>query len=119
MSASERITAELEAWPGVTSAPHRFGGREFRVGGREIGHLHGDRLADLPFPRKVRDELIAADRAQPHHALPETGWISFRLRTPADAEGAIRLFRLSYDRITATAAARAAAASTERIEAAE
>ena len=79
-------------------APHRFGGIEFRVGRRELGHLHGDRIADLPFPRRVRDELIAAGRARPHHVLPDTGWITIPIRSDAEAEHAIELFRMAYDR---------------------
>lgn len=57
---AEQIVSEVERWSGVTSAPHRFGGIEFRINHREIGHLHGDRLADLPFPTRIRDELVAA-----------------------------------------------------------
>ena len=55
---------------------HRFGGVEFRLGRRELGHLHGDSHADIGFPRKVRDELVAAGRALPHRAIPDSGWIS-------------------------------------------
>ncbi len=29
-------------WPGVTAHPHRFGGMEYRLGKRELGHIHGD-----------------------------------------------------------------------------
>src|SRR3712207_8680900 len=43
---------------------HRFGGVEFRVRGHEIGHLHRSRLVDLPFPVRVRKELVAEGRAQ-------------------------------------------------------
>jgi hypothetical protein len=53
-TAADRITREVSSWPGVTVTPHRFGGVEFRVEHRELGHLHGSRLADLPFPLKVR-----------------------------------------------------------------
>jgi len=99
----EVIRAEVLSWPGVAERPHRFGGVEFVLGDREIGHLHGDRLADLPFPRAVRNELIAQGRAQPHHVLPDSGWVSYRIRSDADVPRAIALFRLSYDRATAAA----------------
>ena len=49
-SIQQAIVREVSAWPGVTTGPHRFGGIEFRLGRRELGHLHGNRLADLPFP---------------------------------------------------------------------
>jgi hypothetical protein len=92
------IEQEVGSWPGVTVAPHRFGGVEFRVGRRELGHLHGSRLADLPFPIKIREQLIAEGRAEPHHVLPDTGWVSFRIRGSNDAAAAVELFRLNYDR---------------------
>jgi Family of unknown function (DUF5519) len=101
----ERVAAQVESWPGVSSAPHRFGGLEFRLGRRELGHIHGDRFADLPFPRRIRDELIAARRARPHHVLPDSGWVTASI-DPADVEPVIELFRLAYERATAAAAAR-------------
>ena len=92
-----RITAELTQWPGVTAQPHRFGGSEFRFGQRrEIGHIHGDALVDIPLPTHLRDEVVAAGRAEPHHILAESGWVSFYLRGPEDVERAIDLLRLSY-----------------------
>ncbi len=106
--AGERIAAEVGGWPGVASAPHRFGGTEFRLGRRELGHVHGDRLADLPFPRRVRDELVAAGRAEPHHVLPGSGWVTARLREPEDVNRVIDLFRMSYERATSSRARRAA-----------
>src|SRR3712207_5812945 len=78
-----------------------FGGVEFRVRGHEIGHLHGSRLADLPFPVKMRKELVAEGKAHPHHVLPETGWVSYPIRGEEDVEGALELFRLNYERLTA------------------
>jgi hypothetical protein len=98
IGAGERITAAVRSWTDVEVGAHRFGGVEFRVGRRELGHLHGDRIADLPFPRCVRDELIAAGRARPHHVLPESGWVTFPIGEPDDVERAIGLFRLAYDR---------------------
>src|SRR5215211_1008511 len=91
------ITNAVTSWAGVTVAPHRFGGVEYVIGKREIGHIHGDHLVDIPFPKKVRDEIVAAERAQPHHILPESGWISFYLRQDSDVEQAIALLHESYE----------------------
>ena len=102
----ERIRREVSSWPGVTIEPHRFGGVEYRVGRREIGHVHGDRLADLPFPVKIREQLVAEGRAERHHILPDSGWVSYRIRTPDDVDGAIALFRLNYDRLTLRSSSR-------------
>lgn len=95
--AGEAIRGQLLTWEGVAAYPHRFGGTEFRIGKREIGHIHGDRLVDIPFPTKVRDQVVAEGRAEPHHILKDSGWVSFYLREPADVEQAIALFRLSFD----------------------
>ena len=105
---TEAVRRELLAHPEVTESTHRFGGIEFRLGRRELGHLHGDHLADLPFPRRVRDELVAAGRAKPHHVLPESGWVSRRVDSPEDVEAVVELFRMAYER---------AAAQHERAEA--
>jgi luciferase-like monooxygenase len=96
--AREQITKAISRWPNVHAHPHRFGGTEYRLGERrEIGHIHGDYMVDIPFTVKVRTELVAAGRAEPHHLLSESGWISFYIRTPDDVERAVELFRLSYD----------------------
>ncbi|MFN8594678.1 MAG: DUF5519 family protein [Anaerolineae bacterium] len=95
--ASQTIRAALLSWPQVEAHPHRFGGTEYRIGRRELGHIHGDSLVDIPFPKKLRDEIVAAGKAKPHHILPDTGWISFYLRQPTDVDRAIELFRLSYE----------------------
>jgi hypothetical protein len=94
---STQVHDAAMSWPGVTSGPHRFGGTEYRLGKREIGHVHGDHLVDIPFPKKVRNELIAAGLAKPHHILPDTGWVSFYIERPDQIEPAIALLRRSYD----------------------
>ena len=93
-----RIEREVASWEGITTRAHRFGGIEFRLGRREIGHLHGERWADLPFKKGIRDMLVETGRAQPHHVLPETGWVSRQIRSDVDVAGVIELFRLSYER---------------------
>lgn len=95
--AREKIHEAVLGWPGVTARPHRFGGTEYKLGRREIGHIHGDHLVDIPFPKKVRDEIVAAGRAEPHHVLPQSGWVSFYLNEPTDIEHAIELLRQSFD----------------------
>ncbi len=72
------IEQEVLRWPGVTSAPGRFGAVAFRYGKREIGHIHRDRIADLPVAKKVREDLLLKGRASPPgwgerlHKLPDT-----------------------------------------------
>jgi len=97
---SELVRRELQSLPGVTLHDHRFGGIEFRVNGREMGHMHGDRLVDLPFPKDTGRKLIAEGKASPHHVLPQSGWISFYIDEPGKVAGALELFRMQYERMT-------------------
>jgi hypothetical protein len=96
--AGELIREAVTSWPGVKALSHRFGGVEYRYGRKEMGHVHGDGLADLPLPRRIHDEVIAAGRARPHHVLPDTGWVSCFMGGPDDAPGVIELFRMQYER---------------------
>ena len=96
----EKIKKELLSWPGVTAEQHKFGGIEFRLNKREMGHIHGDRLADLPFPMKTRDNLVNSGRAFPHHVMPQSGWVSYWIeKGEEDVEAIIRLFRLRYEQL--------------------
>ncbi len=97
-SVHDAIVREVSAWSGVTTSRHRFGGTEFRFGRRELGHVHGNRLADLPFPLLVRDEIVALGRAEPHHIHPESGWVSVYITGATDVPRVIELFRLNYER---------------------
>ncbi len=97
LGAQQQITEAVLSWAGMSAEPHRFGGTEYRLGTREIGHIHGDHLVDIPFPTKVRAELVAAGAAEPHHLLKETGWVSFYLRQSTDIERAIALLQRSYE----------------------
>lgn len=95
--AQKRIVDEVTSWEGVTAEPHRLGGTEFRLGRRELGHVHGDYQADIVFPMNVRNRLIEEKKVEPHHIIPESGWITFRFRKEKDVDSAIDLFRLSFD----------------------
>jgi Family of unknown function (DUF5519) len=98
--AAEKIASAMRELPGVIAGPHRFGGTEYRLNRREIGHVHGDSLVDIPFTKTMREELVAAGKAERHHILPESGWVSVHLRQTNDIEHAIELLRLSYESAT-------------------
>jgi hypothetical protein len=95
-----RIEQEIGSWDGVSVHPHRFGGVEFRLGKRELGHLH-ESWADLPFTSRIREMLVETGRAEPHR-FGVTGWVS---RDYAD-DDVVELFRLSYERARVAAASR-------------
>lgn len=102
------IEREVKGWRGVTTGETGRGGLQFSYGRVELGHLHGDSFADLPFPKKVRNELVAEGRASVHPPLPDSGWVRRRMDGPGDAEAVVALFRMNYDRARDRAERRAA-----------
>jgi hypothetical protein len=100
--ASERITAEVTSWPGVSAGLGRRGEWAFKVGQREIGHLHGDHAAHFGFPKDVFDALFAAGRIVHHPVFPDRrGPGARRIEDDADVDDVIALLREQYDRVTA------------------
>ncbi|AEI41942.1 luciferase family protein [Paenibacillus mucilaginosus] len=91
------LVETVRSWPGVALRPHRFGGTEFVVNGKEIGHMHGVSLVDLLLPKAARDEAIGLGKAVPHHVLPESNWVSVHLFTETDVRSALELLRFKYD----------------------
>jgi Family of unknown function (DUF5519) len=105
---STKIEREVLSWPGVTTGDTGRGGLQLNYGKVELGHLHGSSFADLPFPKKLRDELILEGQASVHPPLPNSGWVRRRMDGPGDAEAVIGLFRMNYDRAKARDKRRAA-----------
>lgn len=96
---TENIKKNILLWPGVTSNTYQFGGIEFRVNNTDMGHIHGDKLADLPFPNTKRKGLIASGKALPHIIYPESMWVSYFINSEEDISQIVDLFRLQYDRL--------------------
>ena len=103
-SASQQITDEVQSWPGVHSGYGRRGEFGFRVGRREIGHLHGDRSAHFSFPKSVWSELFEQGRITHHPVFPgREGPAARRIEGQDDVSDVIALMRLNYDRISGAA----------------
>jgi hypothetical protein len=101
-TASERITEEVGSWPGVEAGIGRRGEFGFRVGRREIGHLHGDHAAHFGFPKEIGADLRDQGRVGPHPVAPhKTAWAARRIETDEDVLDVIALMRLNYDRVVA------------------
>ena len=92
MQEIERLALTL---PGVRLRVHRLGGIGFARGRHELGHLHGNGLLDIFVGREQRDSLVASHRAEPHHVFTQSGWISFRVRIPADTATALDLLAIA------------------------
>jgi hypothetical protein len=100
--ASERITEEVTSWPGVTAGVGRRGEFGFRVGKREIGHLHGDHAAHFGFPKAVWMSLFEQGRIDYHPVFPgRTGFGARRIESEGDVEDVIAIMRLNYERVVA------------------
>lgn len=92
----EKLEEEVSGWPHISVHPHRFAGREFRFLSAELGHVHTGGIVDIPFPRSIHDALLAVGLAQEHRWVPNSGWITFRIRSEKDLKHALWLMRLSY-----------------------
>jgi hypothetical protein len=98
-SPSEVIKQELLSWKGVTIHDHNFVTVMFYVDGIEMGHLHGDSIADLQFPVKVSKKLVKEGYVSPHHVIPKSGWVSHEIQNVQDVKAVIELFRFQYNRL--------------------
>lgn len=100
VGASETITNEVTSWPGVHAETGSRGEWSFRIGRRELGHLHGDRVAHFMLPKDLWRELFAAGRIQHHPVFPgREGPGARAIRTDDDLADVIALLRLNYDRL--------------------
>ncbi|MFL5863415.1 MAG: luciferase family protein [Solirubrobacteraceae bacterium] len=102
--ASTQITDEVTSWPGIEAGYGRRGEWAFKLGRREIGHLHGDHAAHFFFPKDVWHELHDAGRIVAHPVFPgRIGPAARRIDSPADVRDVIALMRLNYDRLSLSA----------------
>jgi hypothetical protein len=98
--AGERIIEEVTAWPGIEAGLGRRGEFAFRLGRREIGHLHGDHAAHFSFPKQVWAELYEQGRIVHHPVFPgREGPAARRIEGEDDIRDVIELLRLNYDRM--------------------
>jgi hypothetical protein len=112
-----QLEREVLGWPGVwkkrdESGPGGIGVTGYRLGRRQIGHVHDNGHADFRFPNEVRDELIQSGRAIAHPAFPDSRTTaSYRILTPEDVPKALALFRMSYERVRAATERRGGSAA--------
>ena len=92
----KKLEDEVFTWTNISIHPHRFGGMEFLFGAAEVGHVHTKGIVDIPFTRPIYDALLADGLAEAHHWVPNSGWVTFRIRSEQDIEHALWLMRLSY-----------------------
>jgi len=81
--------------PGVTLRVHRFGGVEFSISGRELGHLHGNGLLDVHLGCESARAFLHTRRAEPHHVLGNSAWVSFWVESLDEVPNAVDLLKLA------------------------
>jgi hypothetical protein len=112
----DKLLAEVErvvlGWPGTTSESGRFDSIAFRYGKREIGHVHRDRIADLPVTPEIREEVLSKGRARPHRAGSK-GYVSFPVEDREDVSAVLDILGRNYERAKAAADRRAASLNDE------
>jgi hypothetical protein len=97
--ASRRITDEVTSWPGVEAGPGSRGEFAFRLGRKELGHLHGDYAAHFFFPKELGLSLREQGRVVDHPVFPgKPGPAARAIENEADVRDVIELLRLNYDR---------------------
>ncbi|HSI14576.1 MAG TPA: luciferase family protein [Chthoniobacter sp.] len=91
LRAIEALEAAALQLPGVSPAPHRYGGIGFMHGGKEFAHVHGNGLLDVKLTRERAAGIVAEGHAKPHHVFGPSAWISFQLHTAGDCDNALML----------------------------
>ena len=97
------IELEISSWKGVSLSLHKYGGTQFNVGAKEIGHIHSNGLLDILFNKSLKTELLKEGRVSDHHVFKNSGWISFYVKTKEDKEYAVGLLREAYENCSTNA----------------
>ena len=92
----EPIVSTAGSWPGVERTLLPGGDAVLSVEGREFGHVHNSGVVDVPTTRLLRNQLLTDGIADRHHARPRSSWVTYRVRSPADVPGGVRLLRFAY-----------------------
>jgi hypothetical protein len=117
-----RVIDEVRRWPGVEMRPHasstepgQSDGVEFRLYGRQIGHIHGDCGVHLSLTKALKAAVVREQLAEPLEDASTAGWTMFNPLSRDDAERAIWLLRLNYVRLRRQRLTPMAAAANEQL----
>jgi hypothetical protein len=115
------VMREVRRWPGVQTRPHvnpladedGEDGVEFRLFGRQVGHVHHDCSVHLSLTKALKQMVIDQGLAQSLEMAGSPGWAAYQAERSEDAARAIWLLRLNYVRLRRQRMSPSAAASSE------
>ena len=117
------VMNEVRRWPGVEMRPHASStehgasdGVEFRLAGRQIGHMHSDCAIHLSLTKALKSSVVSEELAQPLPFAPDSGWAMFHPLAIRDVDRAIWLLRLNYVRLRRQRLTPVASASSELLQ---
>ena len=115
-----KLIEEVRRWPGVemrahasSTEPGESDGVEFRLFGRQFGHLHSDCQVHVSLTKALRELVIGEQLAEPLDLAPTSKWATYRPMTASDSARAIWLLRLNYVRLRRQRLTPVAAASSD------
>lgn len=118
-----RVMGEMRRWPGVEMRSHASAleagaedGVEFRLAGRQIGHMHGDCAVHLSLTKALKHGVLSEQLAEPLPVAPSSAWVMFNPMSATDVEHAIWLLRLNYVRLRRQRLTPLASASSELLQ---
>jgi hypothetical protein len=118
-----RVMDEVRRWPGVelrhhasSTEPGSSDGVEFRLYGKQIGHVHGDCSVHLALTKALKASLIEQQLAESMPNASTSGWTMLSPLSEDEAQHAIWLLRLNYIRLRRQRLTPAEAAKSELVQ---
>lgn len=104
---AQKTAETIASWPAIIWATHwdlfdrsRVDGADFYVDEAELGHIHLNGEVHLAATCELGLPLVERGLVSPlPYGKTYGDWVSFQIRTNADADHATWLFRLNYDRL--------------------
>jgi len=117
------VMDEVRRWPGVELRPHpshtqpgESDGVEFRLFGRQFGHVHASCDLHLSLTKGLKQWVLGEDLAAPLTLSSAPGWAMYQPMTLDDAKQTIWLLRLNYVRLRRQRLTPAAAAGSALLQ---
>jgi len=90
------IERTVLTWEKTSAGMHQYGGLQFNVNNREIGHIHSNGLVDVLLKKEIKEQLLKEGRVEDHHIFKRSGWVSLHIRSEQDKQLALELLEYSY-----------------------